>query len=107
MQFIGIWELGSFISGQWTWRDGNNYEGTFFEDRPIGHGVYKFRATNNELEGLYERSELEPPDLSKEKLQKKKPKKNPKKLPPPPLPIIQLDFLYPKLKTRGARIAYY
>ncbi|KAL3681490.1 hypothetical protein R1sor_024446 [Riccia sorocarpa] len=56
--YIGTWEAGHFIMGQWVWRDGNTYEGTFYKEQPIGRGRYKFRSTNNEYIGNFERTEI-------------------------------------------------
>jgi hypothetical protein len=48
-----MWIDGKFISGQWTHRNGDIYEGSFTKNRPEGPGKYMFAGNKTTVHGKF------------------------------------------------------
>ena len=53
MQFIGSWLNGTYIVGQWVFRNGDVYEGSFKKNKPEGMGKFMFAANKTTVFGKF------------------------------------------------------
>lgn len=51
--FIGTWLDGKFIAGQWVFRNGDVYEGSFRKNKPEGEGKFMFAANKTTIYGKF------------------------------------------------------
>jgi hypothetical protein len=52
--FMGRWEKGAFVEGEWVLKDGSRYEGAFENGRPVGKGAFTWAKTGNSQSGAWE-----------------------------------------------------
>lgn len=51
-QLVGQWEDNAIKAGQWLWKDGTSWHGSFKNNKPIGRGVFYF-PNGNQQTGSY------------------------------------------------------
>ncbi|CAE7919205.1 Rsph1 [Symbiodinium sp. KB8] len=51
-QLVGQWEDNAITAGQWLWKDGTSWHGSFKNNKPIGRGVFYF-PNGNQQTGSY------------------------------------------------------
>jgi radial spoke head protein 1 len=52
MKFVGKWESGQIVNGEWKYPDGSKFNGTFDNNKPKGRGKWVFN-NGNVVEGDY------------------------------------------------------
>ena len=51
--FMGRWENGAFVEGEWILRDGSSYEGTFVDGKPAGEGTFSWAKNGTTQSGSW------------------------------------------------------
>ena len=51
--FMGRWENGAFVEGEWILRDGSTYKGVFVDGKPAGEGTFSWAKNGTTQSGSW------------------------------------------------------